>query len=281
MPSPQPDPAGTAPAAAMPADAAPAAAMPADAAPAAAMPADAAPAGAAPAGAASADAVPADTVPAGAVPVAALPADAVPADAAPVALLLAAGAGRRLGLGPKALLSYRGRPLVEHAVSVLRAGGCARVLVVLGAAADEVAARAELSGCAVVRNPGWESGMGSSLRVGLAALPPDAPAALVSLVDTPGVTAGAVARLLDAHRRGSALAAAAYRGSRGHPVLIGAEHWAEASAGAVGDSGARTLLRAHAAELELVECGDIGVPDDIDTPQAWAAWQAQDRASTD
>ena len=193
----------------------------------------------------------------------------------PVALLLAAGQGRRLGLGPKALLPYRGRPLLEHAVSVLRAGGCARVLVVLGAEADLVTAQAELSGCEVVRNPDWESGMGSSLRVGLAALPPDAPAALVALVDTPGVTAGAVARLLAAHRRGSALAAAAYGGRRGHPVLIGAEHWAQASAGAVGDSGARELLRARAAELELVECGDVGVPDDIDTPETWAAWQAR------
>ena len=205
---------------------------------------------------------------------------APPHQPVPVALLLAAGQGSRLGLGPKALLRYRGRPLLEHAVSVLRAGGCARVLVVLGAAADQVAEQARLDGCDLVRNPDWESGMGSSLRVGLAALPPDATAALVALVDTPGVTAGAVARLLDAHRRGSALAAAAYQGRRGHPVLIGAEHWAEASAGAVGDSGARALLRAHAAELELVECGDIGVPDDIDTPQAWAAWQQRDRPRT-
>jgi CTP:molybdopterin cytidylyltransferase MocA len=207
------------------------------------------------------------------------PACAVPGTAGhcagPVGLLLAAGQGRRLGLGPKALLPYRGRPLLEHAVSVLRAGGCARVLVVLGAAADQVAARADLGGCTVLRNPDWESGMGSSLRVGLAALPRDAPAALVALVDTPGVTAGVVARLLEAQRGGSALAAAAYRGRRGHPVLIGAEHWAEAAAGAVGDAGARALLRARAAELRLVECGDIGVPDDIDTQGAWAAWQAR------
>ena len=204
-----------------------------------------------------------------------------PSETAPVALLLAAGEGRRLGLGPKALLPYRGRPLVEHAVSVLRTGGCARVVVVLGAGADEVTARADLDGCQVVGNPDWPSGMGSSLRAGLAALPPAASAALVALVDTPGVTAGAVARLLDAHRRGSALAAAAYRGRRAHPVLIGAGHWAEAAAGAVGDSGARALLSAHAAELDLVECGDVGVPDDIDTAEAWAAWQARCRPRID
>ena len=194
--------------------------------------------------------------------------------AEPVALLLAAGAGRRLGRGPKALLRYRGRPLVEHAVSVLRAGGCRQVVVVLGAGADQVEAQAELGGCTVLRNPDWDSGMGSSLRVGLAALPPTASAALVGLVDTPGVSAGAVARLLDAHRGGAELAAAAYAGRRAHPVLIGARHWPEASAGAVGDAGARALLRAHAAELVLVECGDVAVPDDIDTAESWAAWSA-------
>ena len=192
---------------------------------------------------------------------------------APAGLLLAAGEGRRLGLGPKALLRYRGRPLIEHAVSVLRTGGCERVVVVLGAGADDVAAQADLAGCTVERNPDWASGMGSSLRVGLAALPPVAPAALVALVDTPGVTPEAVARLLAAHRSGAQLAAAAYAGRRGHPVLIGAGHWPEASAGAVGDAGARTLLRDHAAELVLVECADIAVPDDIDTPEAWAVWR--------
>ena len=195
-----------------------------------------------------------------------------------VAVLLAAGAGRRLGLGPKALLRHRGRPLVEHAVAVLREGGCRRIVVVLGAGAEQVAAGAVLDGCTVLRNPDWATGMGSSLRTALAALPAEAPgatAALVALVDTPGVGPAAVARLLAAHAAGAELAAAAYAGVRGHPVLIGARHWAEAAAGAVGDAGARALLRAHADTLELVECGDVAVPDDIDTPEAWAAWSSR------
>lgn len=208
-------------------------------------------------------------------PAATPPQAAVPEPAArrePVALLLAAGGGRRLGLGPKALLPYRGRPLVEHAVAVLRAGGCGRVVVVLGAGADEVSARADLDGCEVVGNPDWESGMGSSLRAGLAALPGDAPAALVALVDTPGLTPEAVARMLAAHQDGAGLAAAAYGGRRAHPVLIGAAYWPEAARGAVGDAGARALLAAHAADLVLVECGDVARPDDIDTPEAWSHW---------
>ncbi|OSP39920.1 4-diphosphocytidyl-2C-methyl-D-erythritol synthase, partial [Streptomyces sp. 13-12-16] len=67
-----------------------------------------------------------------------------------VGLLLAAGGGRRLGGRPKALLTHRGRPLVEHAAGVLRAGGCTRVHVVLGARAEEVRARARLPDCVLV-----------------------------------------------------------------------------------------------------------------------------------
>ncbi|MFJ2633560.1 NTP transferase domain-containing protein [Streptomyces sp. NPDC087422] len=188
-------------------------------------------------------------------------------------LLLAAGGGRRLGGRPKALLPYEGRPLVEHAVRVLRAGGCGPVHVVLGAAADEVVERADLSGCAVVRNPRWEEGMGSSLRAGLASLAAsaDAPAAaLIGLVDQPGVGAAAVARVLAAAGGGealaSALACAVYDGRRGHPVLIGGARWAGVAGSATGDRGARTYLREHADHTVLVECGDIGDPADIDTP---------------
>ncbi|MGW4646754.1 nucleotidyltransferase family protein [Kitasatospora sp. NPDC004289] len=188
------------------------------------------------------------------------------------ALVLAAGGGRRLGGRPKALITRQGRPLLSHALTVVREGGCAGAVVVLGAAAEQVRAAVDTGASVLVDNPDWEGGMGSSLRAGLAALPPDATAALVMLVDTPGVTPAAVARLLAAHAAGAELAAAGYHGRRGHPVLIGARHFAEAAAGAVGDAGARALLAAH--PVELVECGDVAVPDDLDTPEDLARWGA-------
>ncbi|MFJ9611350.1 NTP transferase domain-containing protein [Kitasatospora sp. NPDC101176] len=190
------------------------------------------------------------------------------------ALVLAAGGGRRLGGRPKALVRYAGRPLVEHAVAVVRAGGCPDVTVVLGAEGHRVRSTAHLPGCRLVDNPDWAEGMGSSLRAGLAALAPGTSAVLVMLVDTPGVTPAAVARLLAAHRAGAELAAAAYDGRRGHPVLIGARHFAEAAAGARGDAGARALLAAHRAATTLVECADVAVPDDLDTPADLARWAA-------
>lgn len=181
-------------------------------------------------------------------------------------LLLAAGGGRRLGGRPKALLGHRGRPLVEHAVGVLRAAGCTRVHVVLGAAAAAVRERAELGDCVLVENPEWAEGMGSSLRAGLDSLTGTTTrAALVSLVDQPGIGAEAMRRVLAAYQDETSLVSAAYDGVRGHPVLLGAAHWAGITATATGDRGARAYLKEHEDTITLVECADVAEPYDIDT----------------
>jgi nicotine blue oxidoreductase len=189
-------------------------------------------------------------------------------EADPVAgLLLAAGGGRRLGGRPKALLPFRGRLLLEHAVRALRDGGCAPVHVVLGAQAADVRTRADLSGCAPVIHEGWEEGMGSSLRAGLASLSgTGARGVVVMLVDQPGIGGEAVARVRGAYRSPSSLASASYGARRGHPVLLGAERWPGVVARAVGDRGARAYLRLHEREIAVVDCSDIAAPDDIDTP---------------
>jgi CTP:molybdopterin cytidylyltransferase MocA len=178
-------------------------------------------------------------------------------------LLLAAGAGRRYGQ-PKALVEYDGGLLIEHAVDTLRTGGCSPVVVVLGAEAQEVRERATLTGTTIVDNERWVTGMGSSLRVGLAALDPTpATAVVVLLVDTPGITPGAVARLV-ASAGQEALASATYQGRRGHPVLLGRAHWRAVAAQATGDEGARRYLVAHHAVR--VPCDDVADPTDLDRP---------------
>ncbi|MEU9117067.1 nucleotidyltransferase family protein [Streptomyces sp. NPDC048483] len=183
-------------------------------------------------------------------------------------LLLAAGGGRRLGGRPKALLDHRGRPLVEHAARVLRDGGCEPVHIVLGAAADAVRERADLASYGASENPDWAQGMGSSLRVGLTALAGSgADAVVVSLVDQPGIGATAVARVVAAYEGRASLASAAYGGRRGHPVLFGADRWADIASSAEGDQGARDYLRQHADVIKLIECSDVAEPYDIDTPE--------------
>ena len=177
-------------------------------------------------------------------------------------VLLAAGAGRRFGM-PKALVRHRGRLFVETAAEVLREAGCDPVIVVLGASAEHARVSAELPGTTVIDNPDWASGMGSSLRVGLAALPDDVLAAVILPVDTPGVTAAAVRRVAE-HAAPGALARATYDGQPGHPVLIGRDHWAAVSASATGDQGAREYLRTHS--VTEVPCADIAEGLDVDTP---------------
>lgn len=182
----------------------------------------------------------------------------------PAGLLLAAGAGSRLGR-PKALLEIDGERLVDRGVRTLRLAGCGPVIVVIGAAPVEVV------GAVVVPNPGWRSGMGSSLRTGLAALPPESPAVVITLVDQPNVTPEAVGRLVAAHGAGAQVAVATYGGKPRNPVLIVREHFADVARQAVGDVGARAFLRAHPELVTLIPCDDVAAPDDIDTPADLAA----------
>ncbi|SIQ45387.1 molybdenum cofactor cytidylyltransferase [Cellulosimicrobium aquatile] len=185
-----------------------------------------------------------------------------------VAVLLAAGAGTRLGRGPKALLPHRGAALVEHATATLLAGGCDAVVVVLGAEAARVRAGSSLDGpgVRVVDNPDWATGMASSLRVGVAAALDLVPArVVVAHVDQPGVGPDDVARLLAAHRPGRVTAsrwlaggaaedaAGADRPRWAHPLVLDATLAAPAAASARGDHGARDFLRTHADLVDVVD----------------------------
>ncbi|MET7423304.1 NTP transferase domain-containing protein [Dactylosporangium sp. NPDC005555] len=189
-----------------------------------------------------------------------------------VGLVLAAGGGRRYG-GPKALVRHDdGRLLVERAVATLRDGGCTRIVVVLGAESARVRDEAQLGDARLVDNPVWKSGMGSSLRVGLATVAEaeteaDAAAVAVLLVDTPGIGPDAVARLLAATDGGSkSLVTATYHGKRGHPVILGRDHWAGVTNLATADVGARAYLVAHADMVLTVPCEDIADDTDLDVP---------------
>jgi CTP:molybdopterin cytidylyltransferase MocA len=192
---------------------------------------------------------------------------------APVAgLVLAAGGGRRYGM-PKALVEYEGSLLVERAVRTA-AAVCDPVLVVLGARAVDVWRSADLTGATVLANADWESGMASSLRTGLDGLrgwPMAGPggkridAVLVQLVDMPGMTPAALARMAE-HAAPDALAVASYDGVRGHPVLLGRQHWAGVAETATGDEGARRYLTAH--DVLAVDCTGLADPTDLDVPPA-------------
>jgi len=179
-------------------------------------------------------------------------------------LVLAAGAGRRLGR-PKALVEIGGEVLVDRAARVLAEAGCDPVVVVLGAQAGDVVAAASLEHAVVVVNDGWSEGMGSSLRCGLAVVADTgATDVVVQLVDQPHVGAAHVRRLLA--RRGQRPAVvASYGGEPRNPALLDASIWPDVCESAVGDVGARAWMRAHPDRVLAVACDDLGGDVDIDT----------------
>ena len=166
-------------------------------------------------------------------------------------IVLAAGAGTRAG-GPKVL-----RPgWLESACLALLDGGCDRVVVVLGAA-PSVERPGDPRVSSVVATD-WSEGMSHSLRAGLAAATGDA--ALISLVDLPGLPPEVVRRVLAA---AGPFRQAVYAGRPGHPVFIASAHWGLPLAG---DRGARDYL--VAAGVVEVECGDLWNGHDVDGPVA-------------
>ena len=176
--------------------------------------------------------------------------------------MLAAGAAARFG-GAKQLAELDGRPLLEHALAAMAAAPLDRLVVVLGAGAEEIGARVSLHGARVVVCADWSEGQAASLRAGVAALG-DAAAAVVVLGDQPRISAQAVARVLAARGPGALAVRATYDGRPGHPVVLERALFAPI-ARLRGDAGARDLLRGVA--VRDVACDGLGRPDDVDTPE--------------
>ncbi|MFI9641467.1 NTP transferase domain-containing protein [Micromonospora sp. NPDC051925] len=186
-------------------------------------------------------------------------------------MIIAAGGGRRLG-GPEALLSQGGRPLVSRMIDTMTEAGCGQLVVVLGAAADEVRTAADLSSATVVVNRAWGTGVGSSIRAGLAALADERVEAVVVVpVDMPGLTPAAVRRVA-ALPYPDVLACATYDGLRGYPMLFGRRHWAGIATLASADVGARPYLLAHKDQIVDIACDSVADGNRVDTPELMALY---------
>lgn len=177
-------------------------------------------------------------------------------------VLLAAGAGSRMGM-PKALVREAdGTSWLLRSIDALRAAGGDEIVVVLGARAEEARSLAP-DGVRVVVADDWADGMAASLRCGLRALE-TGELAVVTLVDLPDVGPDVVRRVVATASGPATLARASYDGLPGHPVLLGSDHWAAIAADIAGDRGAKSYLRRH--DCALVECGDLATGADQDEP---------------
>lgn len=177
------------------------------------------------------------------------------------AVVLAAGAGRRMG-GPKALLVVEGETLLRRAARTALAAGCAPVVAVVGPWDAEL----EDLDVLAVPNPDADEGMASSIRAGLAALPDDVEAVLLLAVDQPAMDGDLLRDLLDLFRHsGGRPAACAYADTLGIPAVLPAHLFPDLRA-LRGDRGAKAILvREGAASLPFPEgARDLDWPEDLD-----------------
>ena len=181
-------------------------------------------------------------------------------------VVLAAGSGSRFGGAAKQLAELDSKPLLEHALRAVEAvPAIERIVVVLGARAEEIRAGVDVGASEVVVCEEWESGQSASLRRGIAAIAGDAEAAVITLGDMPRVTPQVIARFADLAEEYGALARAraVYDGKPGHPVVLGRAYF-DAVGEIEGDIGARELLRRIG--VHRIECAHLCSAIDVDTP---------------
>ena len=176
-------------------------------------------------------------------------------------IVLAAGAATRFGRS-KQLAELDGRPLVEHAIRSIMATPVERVVVVLGAGAEQVMAAVDSHGAGLVVCDRWDEGQSASLACGLAELS-DCEAVVIALGDQPRMSPEAVRRVIAARSEGVDAVRATYSGNPGHPVLLERTLF-DRMRDVSGDHGARNLLLS--VPTREVPCEDLGGGEDVDTP---------------
>jgi CTP:molybdopterin cytidylyltransferase MocA len=182
-------------------------------------------------------------------------------------IVLAGGSGSRFGASAKQLAELDGKPLLEHALRTIEAvPGIDRIVVVLGARAEEIRAGVDLGLAEPVVCADWADGQAASLRCGIEAVA-GADAAVLTLGDMPRITPQVIELFADIGREhgATARARAVYDGAPGHPVVLGSAYF-DRLAALEGDAGARQVMKEIG--VYLIECGHLSSNADVDTPEA-------------
>jgi molybdenum cofactor cytidylyltransferase len=186
------------------------------------------------------------------------------------AIVLAAGRSTRMGPRNKLLADIGGKPMVRRVVETALASTARPVLAVTGHQADAVAAA--LAGCdaTCVPNPDYATGLASSLKAGIRAVPEECDGALILLGDMPRIAPGHIETLIAAFAAApDAIVVPAHEGRQGNPVIWPRHTFAELLQ-LEGDAGARRLIAAHRAQVRDVALATDGIFADVDTPQELA-----------
>jgi molybdenum cofactor cytidylyltransferase len=186
------------------------------------------------------------------------------------AILLAAGQATRFDAGPqdtKLAAEFQGKPLVVHVAAAALASRAVRLVVVTGHAAGKVLSALAGLDFFEVHNPAFAQGLSSSLKAGIAALPPDVKGVVILLADMPFVTAGLIDQLIGSFEEAAVEPDAVVPirgGQRGNPVLIGRKLFSEVDK-LEGDRGAAAILKERTRLVVEYPVDDAAIEIDIDT----------------
>ena len=196
------------------------------------------------------------------------------------AVILAAGMSSRMG-EPKQLLLLDGKTLLGRVLDNARSAAVDEIVVVLGAAAESIREKIDLSKVKVVVNSSYQQGMGTSLRTGLAALDPVIKAALIILADQPFVRAATLVRICEEYWRSHAqIVIPLYRGFRGNPVLLDRSVFPEVMT-LGGDVGCRAIFGNHLDGIVKLPVEDLGILLDIDSKADFEKLQSMSGSTPD
>jgi molybdenum cofactor cytidylyltransferase len=181
------------------------------------------------------------------------------------AVILSGGASRRMG-APKALLSYQGRPFLEHLLDVARHPKIGVRRIVLGADAEPVAKEVNLSSDEIVINDQWKKGQLSSIQAALRSLPPQTDGVILFLIDHPLISSTLVGELVESFYSSSKpIVLPVYEGRRGHPVIFSSALYQELMDAPL-ETGARSVVWAHAGEVQIVQTSEEGCVLNLNDP---------------
>jgi CTP:molybdopterin cytidylyltransferase MocA len=193
------------------------------------------------------------------------------------AVLLAAGAGSRMGHRPKSLLLLDGEPLIRRLVHALQTAGAAQLVVVLGHYAADIGAQLQGLKIQVIHNPQPEDGLVSSQRLGLQALPDGLDGVVMALADQPLIEAADISALtleFQSRPAGIDMVFPTVEGAPGNPVMLSAA--ARRAILLQGPSfGCKEWRQAHKAQVLPFASSNLHYTSDLDHLQDLAAFTAR------
>ncbi len=180
------------------------------------------------------------------------------------AIILAAGESERMG-SCKQLLNIGEKTMIERVFETVMCSQVDEIIIVLGYNAEQIQDKLPESGFEVIYNPDFREGMGSSLKTGIGEVGEDAEAVLIVLADQPLLEPEVIDRLIERYEESDDLIVApAYKGERGHPVLLDISLKKELM-NIEGDIGARNILKNRKKDFSKIEVETPSVVMDIDT----------------